>query len=94
MISVPISTASPDDSSATPPPKEVYLMMAAATMHREGRLVRPTPPSFVMGRGTEEWEPRPNPMAEEGHEHNDDKTGDIVRKLYINQLMAKRGYDI
>lgn len=40
MISVPTSTgAAPTPTPATSGPDEVYLMMAAAQMHKEGRLI-------------------------------------------------------
>ena len=41
MISVPTSTgAAPTPTPATSGPDEVYLMMAAAQMHKEGRLIQ------------------------------------------------------
>ena len=41
MITVPTSTGSPVAAAPTPPrPDDAYLMMAAAQMHSEGRLVQ------------------------------------------------------
>ena len=90
-----------DKSMMTKAPDTTYLLMAAAQMHKEKRLVKPQPkPQGVEGGlspampgiGEGETEHRYHDYGEDMN--REDIAPGIMRKLQINKLMNQRGYDI
>jgi hypothetical protein len=102
MPVVPIRPGAEPAAPTVPPPDETYLMMAAAQMHKEGRLVKPNTSGIPETtrrsmqpekQGSEEWETQDG-LRNTGEGPGKDETGNIMRNLQINKLMARRGYDI
>ena len=60
MPIVPIRPQGPSPAPATRPPDPTFLMMAAAQMHSEGRLVQGPPDIPATVRGGERTEPQPS----------------------------------
>ena len=88
-------------SMMTQGPDTTFLMMAATQMHKEKRLVKPTPTPkgveggltpAVPGVGEGETEHRYHDYGE--NMNREDIAPGIMRKLQINKLMYQRGYDI
>lgn len=83
-------------------------MMAAAQMHKEGRLVKPVAPPTTVQRnfdmmdpgmspakmGAEEWDTVRRPHDYGESMQGEGTTDTIMRKLSINKGMAKLGYNI
>ena len=103
-IGVPFSAAPAAPAMPTlPPPDPTFLMMAAAQMHKQGRLVKPRPPAesdaeisqrLSEGKaGTEEWEtahPPRNPGENMFGNADDPKIGD-VQQLFNNRIRTQVG---
>lgn len=77
-------------AQAIAPPGGTYLMMAAAQMHSEGRLVQ-------ADSGRQEWDsqqPSLSDTFDKSEPPGEDKTDSIMQKLEINRGMAKLGYKV
>lgn len=100
MISVPTSTGSvPTPTPAQQGPDEVYLMMAAAQMHKEGRLIQSGIPDTVQGgQPLQPYKPGYGEGEAQGHldlggevgEKQTPQIGDI-QNLFRNRIRTQVG---